>query len=302
MPGQRALIMASPGFIVPFDDQQQITDLIGNAIRANIVISALDARGLWTPPMFDASREGPAGGSNTGYISAMIGTFLTQEQSAQSDVLEEVSHGTGGSLFQNNNDLKAGFEELSVAPEYIYVLGFNPAALKFDGKFHNLKVSLGVKDMTVQARKGYYAPKREVAAADQAKEEIQDAVFSREIMRDIPMTLHTQFFKTGDYDAKLSVVSQVDVKALRFHKEDGRNRNDLTMVAALFDLNGNFVKAIQKKVELRLKDDTLQTKLGSGITLKTAFDVKTGGYVVRVVVRDSEGELMAAQNSSVQIP
>jgi hypothetical protein len=31
---------------------------------------------------------------------------------------------TGGLLFQNNNDLAAGFDRISAAPEFSYVLGF----------------------------------------------------------------------------------------------------------------------------------------------------------------------------------
>jgi hypothetical protein len=55
-------------------------------------------------------------------------------------------------------------------------------------------------------------------------------------------------------------------------------------------------------VELRLKDETLENRLGSGMTLKFNFDITPGGYVIRVVVRDREGQLMAARNSVVEIP
>jgi len=40
----------------------------------------------------------------------------------------------------------------------------------------------------------------------------------------------------------------------------------------------------------------------SGITVKSSFDVKPGTYLVRLVVRDKEGELMAARNGAVVIP
>ena len=53
---------------------------------------------------------------------------------------------------------------------------------------------------------------------------------------------------------------------------------------------------------MRLRDVTLQTKLGSGVTIRHTFDVKTGPYVVRVVLRDAAGSLLAADNSSVEIP
>ena len=72
----------------------------------------------------------------------------------------------------------------------------------------------------------------------------------------------------------------------------------LGMLAALyrgsiFDRNGNFVSGTQKLLQLRLKDETLQGRLGSGITLKSSFDVKPGSYIVRLVVRDEDGQLAA---------
>ena len=57
MPGQRSIVLASPGFLVPSADQPEVTEVIDRAIRANAVLSTLDVRGLWTPPGFDASRR-----------------------------------------------------------------------------------------------------------------------------------------------------------------------------------------------------------------------------------------------------
>jgi hypothetical protein len=72
-------------------------------------------------------------------------------------------------------------------------------------------------------------------------------------------------------------------------------------VSALFNRNGNFIQGMQKIVTMNLKDETLEHKLGPGITLKTSFDVKPGSYLVRLVVRDAEGQLMSAENGTVEI-
>ena len=88
--------------------------------------------------------------------------------------------GTGATLFQNNNDLDAGFARLVSAPEYYYLLAFSPQNLKMDGSFHPLKVTLkNVKDVNVGARTGYYAPRHLENAIETAKREIEEALFSR---------------------------------------------------------------------------------------------------------------------------
>jgi VWFA-related protein len=301
MPGQRSVVLVSPGFLTP-QLETEYMELIDRALRSQIIINALDARGLYTiVPGGDASTPGTAG------IGAQFMGLKVQYQSAsasaESDIMATLADGTGGTFFQNNNDLDEGLRRVSTAPEYYYVLGFTPQNLKLDGNFHGLKVTVkSPEKLTIQSRRGYFAPKHVADPTQEAKEEIDDALFSQEELHDLPVGLHTQFFKSSEADAKLTVLAHVDVKQLRFRKAEGRNWNDLTVVSALFDRNGTFLQGSEKTLQMRLKDETLQNKLGSGITMRASFDVKPGSYLVRLVVRDSEGRLMSAENGAVEIP
>lgn len=296
MPGERTIILVSPGFTNP-DELQEETKLMETALHSNVVISSLDARGLYTdlPDVSETRSIGPK-------AAGVIQEYRIAELQADSDIMADLADATGGTFFHNNNDLSEGFRRLTTPPEYSYLLGFSPQNLKLNGQYHKLKVTLKAPAKgAVQARKGYYAPKGAADPSEQTKQAIEDAVFSQEEIREIPVELHTQFFKPDENDAKLSVVAKVDVRKLHYRKVDGRNDNDVTLVAALFDRNGNFVSGNQKVLKLNLKDATLDGKLGSGITLKSSFDVKPGSYIVRLVVRDEEGQL-ATQNSVVEIP
>jgi len=296
MPGDRTIIMVSPGFINPNQLQEQ-TEVAERALHSNVVINTLDARGLFTD-LPDASQERPYAANTAGTVQM----YRTAEMQADDDILAEFADATGGTFFHNNNDLNEGFRRLSAPPEYSYLLGFSPQNLKLNGSYHKLQVTLKPPAKgTIQARKGYYAPKEGADASEQAKQAIEDAVFSQEEVREIPVELHTQFFKAAANDARLSLVIHLDVRRVHFRKVDGRNDNDVTVVSALFDRNGNFVNGNQKVLQLRLKDETLAGRLNSGITLKSSFDVKPGSYIVRLVVRDEDGQL-AAQNSAVEIP
>ncbi len=59
---------------------------------------------------------------------------------------------------------------------------------------------------------------------------------------------------------------------------------------------------MEKTVDMKLKDETLARRLNGGITVKSGFDVTPGSYFVRLIVRDSEGQKMAAINGAVEIP
>jgi hypothetical protein len=171
------------------------------------------------------------------------------------------------------------------------------------GSYHRSKVSLKEPaKLTLQSRRGYYSPKHVADPAEEAKMEIEDAVFSQEELHDLPVELHTQFFKSSDAEARLAVLAHVDVRHIRYRKVEGRNINELTVVSAIFNRNGVFIQGLQKNLTMRWKDATLESKLGSGITLKTNFDVKPGSYLVRLVVRDKEGQLMSAENGAIEIP
>jgi VWFA-related protein len=298
MPGQRALVLISPGFLL-LDQQIDEYEVLDRAIRANVTISSLNARGLYAIiPGGDASQSG-------GSVASLgVRTQYQRDSSMVTDgVLGEIADGTGGTWFHDNNDLEEGFKRTVAAPEYYYILGFSPDSLKFDGSYHSLKVSLKKPaGLTLQARRGYYAPKHEVDAAQEAKREIEEALFSRDEWRDIPVELHTQFFKSSDVNAKLSVLARIDVRQLRFRKADGRNLDVLTVASGLFDRNGNYVTGVEKTVDMHLKDETLAVKLNSGITVRSGFDVAPGSYFVRIVVRDAEGQKMAALNGAVEIP
>ena len=297
MPGQRNVVLISPGFLLPYA-HSEMTEIIDLAIRSRVTINALDARGLHLigimPDLSERVYDVQSHLTRQGFdrADAQGGTMT----------LGELAEGTGGILFQNNNDLTDGFKKLTTTPEYIYILGFSPQNLKMDGSLHPLRVKVKDSSMVAQARRGYYAPKHLADPAEGAKREIQEAVFSRDVLRDLPVELHTQFFKGSQFEAKLGVLARVDLSRLQFKKADGRNLNNLTVVAVLFDRDGNYLQGASKLVEMKLKDETLQSKTRSVITVKTNFDVKIGGYVIRLVVRDSEGQLMAAQNGSVVIP
>ncbi len=262
MPGAATSSSSRPGFLLT-DDSTHVKEigllsgLMEVAVHANVTINTLQARGLYTYiPGGDASQANSR-------LTALNAT--TRE-----DALAELADGTGGTYFHNDNGLKEGLDQLAARPEYIYVLGFSPQNLRYNGARHTLKVTVrDAKNLDVLARRGYYAPGQAPDPAEQAKEEIREAVFSRDEVKDLPVELHLQFFKTSDAAATLGVLARLDLKNLRFRKAEDRNKNTVTIVSGLFDRNGNYIKGVQKIVDLNLRDQTLESLPASGLTVRT---------------------------------
>lgn len=121
-------------------------------------------------------------------------------------------------------------------------------------------------------------------------------------MRELPLDVSTQFFKTDNVNAKLSVVAHIDLSSIQFLKQEGRNVDDLLLVAALFDSDGNYITSTSQTIQMHLRDSTLEKLSHSGISVKTSMGVKAGTYLMRVVVRDSQSTRIAALSRAVTIP
>jgi VWFA-related protein len=155
MPGQRLLVLVSPGFLtISAEAAAEKSQVLDMAAQSNVTISAVDARGLYST-MLDAG-ERSAG-------SALAERTTSQNHAASSalseDVMAELADGTGGTYFHNSNDLQGGFQALTEVPEYVYLLELSLQNVKQDGSYHALKVKVDKDGLTLKARLGYFAPK-----------------------------------------------------------------------------------------------------------------------------------------------
>jgi VWFA-related protein len=155
LPGQRTLILVSPGFLTLTSQsiaaESQIMDA---AASANVTVSALDARGLYVSEI-DASERG----GSSAFSTRLKSEYRRNSMSLNENIMAELAAGTGGTYFHNSNDLEGGFHRLTAAPEYLYLLEFSAANMKQNGSYHRLKVKVNQDGVTLQSRQGYFAPK-----------------------------------------------------------------------------------------------------------------------------------------------
>ena len=296
MPGQRSLVLVSPGFLT--ETQGPKVDVITDrALQQQVVISAIDAAGL------DAQSPHQIKNGVFPEPDDLKEKLKNMGSVASSGVLAYLSADTGGVFFHNNNDFDEGFREAAAVPEAYYVLTFSPQDVKLNGKFHSLKVTLNTPEhFTVQARRGYLASETTLAEQAPGADQLQRAVFSLDELHDLPAEVNTKVEKLNDQKSKLIVSIHVDISSLRYRKEADRSVNTLIFNTALFDHDGKYVTAKEGSLELHLKDGSLEKFSKSGINAKTSFEVGPGTYRVREVVRDRESTGMSALNCDVQVP
>jgi len=155
LPGQRTLVLVSSGFpVITPEALDAESRLINLATQSNVMISALDARGVYVT---EVNASDDTRGRSPGEINNLRRSSMNQAE----NVMDQLSDGTGGTYFHHNNDLEAGFKSLTEAPEYLYLLELPLDDVKQNGAFHHLKVKVDRDGVKVQARRGYYMPKPE---------------------------------------------------------------------------------------------------------------------------------------------
>ena len=125
MPGQRTLVLVSPGFVTP-ELQYDYNEAIDRALRAQVIINSLDARGLYvTVPFGDASQRGKPDLDVAGQPFTPTGHAVLdiQKASAESEIMATLANATGGIFFHNNNDMDEGFRRVAEAPEVVLLVG-----------------------------------------------------------------------------------------------------------------------------------------------------------------------------------
>ncbi len=276
MPGRRVLLVTSSGFLtLSFHQQQQ--KIIEEAIRANVVINALDTTGV----VYDDKY-----GSHLNMKTPMY----------------EMTAGTGGQFIYNNNDLGTGLHILSAEPIVSYILGFSPTDLKVDGSEHKLKVKLVAQEhLLVSARPSYYAPSTELSPVEKRFHKLQENVMASAAHSEIPIQFSVTPVTLADGGSSLKILVHVDVRKLQFENISERKAERLIFITALFDEKNQFLTGVEGVMDLRLKEPTLKQISAQGLDAKLSINAPAGSYRVRQVVQESVGGKLAAMNRTVEI-
>jgi hypothetical protein len=111
--------------------------------------------------------------------------------------MAELAEGTGGKFIHDNNDLLGGFNQIATPPEFVYVLGFKPEQMSKGGRYHHLKVKLSKQQhgLELQARRGYYESAGASDSEQLISQELQDALFSRQEVRNLPIKISAAYLQ-----------------------------------------------------------------------------------------------------------
>lgn len=294
-PGSRVLIIASGGFLGQTLEAQQ-DQIIQQALRDRITIDGLDAGGLYARgPGLPLDQQSDVG-------VAPLAMFVFNESSkmpeheAMDAAMANLAQSTGGLLFQNNNNLALGFERFGLVASVTYRLSFAPENLVANGKLHRLSVKvIPDRGYTIEARRGYFAPPPEGAAAKLAAA-IDTAMRDRVNTKPFQASVRTAPAARG-----IAIAIHVDLAQLDFRHATGRERNRLTFTAALYAGNGKFITGKQATMDFALKSASWHMLRQRGLTVHLTLPASGGRYILRLVVASGNDGKLDAMSQAVTV-
>ena len=256
-PEQKALIYFGSGLrLNGTDNTAQLRATTNAAVRANVTINPVDARGLVAlSPLGDATQRSPGGQAMfTGQLAmnAMNGFQRSQ------DTLFALAKDTGGTATFDNNDLSAGIVSAAQAMSSYYIIGFYSTHPANDGKFRRIKVSLANgKEGELAYRQGYFADKEWARQNGVERErQLEEALMLDNPITDITIAMELNFFQLNRAEYFVPVHVKIPGSELALARKRGAQRTLLDFIGEVKDNYGITIQNVRDKLDIPISDKT----------------------------------------------
>ena len=306
LPGRKLGVFISEGFRVNAEvAKQELRETVALAARSNVVFYSIDPKGLLAP---NNAADPMTLTEGSGSIAQQIAQMLLQNKLDALDLREPLSalaSETGGSFFENNNDINKGLANLLDDNSAYYLLGFQPETSRWDGKLHKIKVVVRNRpDLKVISRKSYLARSDapRPVSSDPKVEEAINAISSPLVRRDIDLRLTALYIDDAQREPIVTLLLHIDASKLRFIESEGSYHSSLEQIGFMLDARGRMVDEFSNILELNLQPNTYQAALKQGLVATRKISVKPGAYQVRLFVRERGFGQIGTANDFLEIP
>jgi VWFA-related protein len=303
LPEQKSLIFFASGLrLNGTDNQAQLRATVNAAIRSNVTIHTIDARGLVaTPPLGDATRPSQGGiGMFNGRFADTVNTTFQRSQ----DSLYALAKDTGGRAMFDYNDLSLGIVQAADSMTSYYLIGYYSTHAAQDGRFRRVKVSLnGGVAGELSYRQGYFADKTfaKFTAADKERQ-LEDALMLENPVTDIPIAMEVNYFQLNSAQYFIPVAVKIPGSELALARRGGAQRTLIDFIGEVKDDYGYTMQNVRDKLDMKLNDETAAQLATHPIQYQTGFTLLPGKYVIKLLARDSETGRMGTYQASFTVP
>jgi VWFA-related protein len=280
------------------DNQVELRAAVNAAVRANVAIYPVDARGLQAVVPGGSARQGSRGGLSAFTGSAVASQFSTL--AAQQETLTTLAADTGGTAFLDSNDFGEAFGQVTKDISSYYILGYASTNGDRDGRYRRITVRLrGKSDAKVDAREGYYADRDFVHTAKADREvQLQEQLSMQIPATDIPMFVTAGWFRLAPDRYYVPVALAVPGSAVPPAK--GQEKVTLDVAGMVRD-ERNFPVG-------RIRDTMTVPPVGADglasrqVLYQTGVALPPGRFSIKIVVRENSTGQMGTFETKIVVP
>jgi len=305
LPEQKTLLYFTSGLrLNGTDNMAQLRATENAAIRANVTLNPIDARGLVAlPPMGDATRAAPGGvGMFTGAVASQAMNRFQQSQ----DTLYSLAKDTGGKAMFDYNDLSLGIKQAADAVTSYYIIGYYSTHTANDGKYRRVKVSLNgtlSASADVTFRQGYYGEKEfaKFNAADKERQ-LEEAMMLENPITEITIAMEVNFFQLNSAEYFVPVAVKIPGSELALAKRGGAQRTRIDFVVEVKDDAGYTLQNMRDHLDVPISNETAAQLATRPIQYYTGFTLLPGKHVIKLLGRDAETGRIGTYQTAFTIP
>jgi VWFA-related protein len=297
---KKSLIYFSSGMDrTGIENQSELRTAINAAVRADLSIYTMDARGLQAMvpggEAQSASLRGAAPYSGQATLNQYNSNFTTQE------TLVTLASDTGGRAFLDSNDFSRVFSGVQQDTSIYYVLGYrsnNPAR---DGRFRRITVRVNRPGVKLEFRRGYYAPADfQHSSKEDREQQLEQELASDLPTTDLPVYLAAGYFRLADNRFYVPVSVVVPGSQVPFTRSNDQDRATLDVLGVVFDHDKRPMAQVRDTVKLSL--NTSQLVQRKNVQYNSAFVLPSGKYHLKFVVRENQTGRMGSFETDLTVP
>jgi VWFA-related protein len=303
IPGQKSLIFFASGLrLNGTDNQAQMRATVNAAIRANVAIHTIDARGLVAAaPLGDATTPSPGG---VGMFNGRFADAAVNAQQRSQDSMYALAKDTGGRPMFDYNDLSLGIVQVAESMVSYYSIGYYSTHTAQDGRFRRVRVSLtGGREGELSYRQGYFADKAfsRFTAADKERQ-LEDALMLENPITDIAIAMEVNYFQLNRAQYLVPVAVKIPGSELALARRGGAQRTVIDFIGEVKDEYGYTMQNVRDKLDIELSAETAAQLATRPIQYETGFTLLPGKYVIKLLARDAETGRMGTYQAAFTIP
>jgi VWFA-related protein len=303
LPERKSLVYFASGLrLNGADNQAQLRATINAAIRSNVSIYPIDARGLVAQaPLGDATRPSPGG---IGMFSGQLAQAATANFQRSQDTLYALAKDTGGSAMFDYNDLSLGIAQAAAAIRSYYVIAYYSTNSAADGRFRRVRISLnGGLSAELSSRPGYFADKafRRFTGADKERQ-LEEALMLENPITEITIAMEVNYFQLNRAEYFVPVAVKIPGSELALARRRGAARTEIDFIGEVKDDYGITIQNVRDKLDIRLSDETAAQLATRPIQYETGFTLLPGKYVIKFLARDATTGRIGTYQSPFTIP